>query len=31
MPDADRMTVCLRQKVHDLSPECRIVAGEQKV
>ena len=25
IPDADRITVCLRQKVRELSPECRVV------
>jgi hypothetical protein len=31
IPDADRITACLRQKVSDLSPECRVVmAGERR-
>jgi hypothetical protein len=25
IPDPDRITVCLRQKVRDLSPDCRVV------
>ena len=31
VPDPDRITACLRQKVSDLSPECRVVmAGDRK-
>ena len=31
IPDPDRITACLRQKVSDLSPECRVVmAGDRK-
>ena len=30
IPDPDRITVCLRRNLRDLSPECRIVlAGER--
>lgn len=25
IPNADRITLCLRQKIRDLSPECRVV------
>jgi hypothetical protein len=25
IPDADRITACLRQRVRELSPECRVV------
>jgi hypothetical protein len=31
IPDADRITACLREKIRDLSPDCRIVmTGERK-
>jgi hypothetical protein len=25
IPDVDRITICLRQKVRELSPECQLV------
>jgi hypothetical protein len=31
IPDADRITVCLPQKVRELNPECRVlIAGSKK-
>ena len=30
IPDADRITVCLRQKVRDLSPARRVVAADEQ-
>jgi len=30
IPDADRITACLRQKVGDLSPECRVVIAGKR-
>jgi len=30
IPDADRITACLRQKVRDLSPECSPVVADER-
>jgi hypothetical protein len=30
IPDPDRITACLRQKVRELGPECRVVMTERK-